>query len=137
MRNLLILFISLFNLLSCSNKKDNSDQSNTINKKEQNFNSNIHQEDLDGIFTTPEDSMSVDQKEMRNKLITLMKESIKVKDGRLINNSTKKDFEKQEISLTYYYLFQESIDDLNTAIEKEGVDAQKVYNEMMEGFSEQ
>ena len=65
-----------------------------------------------------------------------MREKIKLENGRLINKATKKDFEKQGIPTTYYYLLQESIDELNAAIEKGGVDVQRLYEEMLEGIHE-
>lgn len=65
-----------------------------------------------------------------------MKEKIKLENGCIVNIATKKDFEEQGIPATYYYLFQESIDDLNKAIEKGGVDVQKLYEEMLKGIPE-
>ncbi len=127
------IIVSLLILVSCTNRNDTSRQKSNINTRE---NNNIHQEDLDGIFITPEDSMNVEQKELRKKMTTLMRENIKLEDGRFINKATKKDFENQGISTTYYYLLQESIDDLNVAIEKGGIDVQKLYEDILEEMPE-
>lgn len=128
-----VIIVSLLILVSCTNRNDTSSQKSNINTRE---NNNIHQEDLDGIFITPEDSMNVEQKELRKKMTTLMRENIKLEDGRFINKATKKDFENQGISTTYYYLLQESIDDLNVAIEKGGIDVQKLYEDILEEMPE-
>ena len=128
-----VIILSLLILVSCANKNDTGNQNSNIDATE---NNNIHKEDLDGIFITPEDSMNVEQKELRKKMTSLMRENIKLEDGLLISKATKKDFEKQGISTTYYYLLQESIDDLNVAIEKGGIDVQKLYEEILEGIPE-
>lgn len=128
-----VIILSLLILISCTNKNATSSQKSNFDTRE---NKNIHQEDLDGIFITPEDSMNVEQKELRKKMTTLMRENIKLEDGRLINKATKKDFEKQGIATTYYYLLQESIDDLNVVIEKGGIDVQKLYEEILEEMPE-
>lgn len=133
MKNFSVIILSLLILVSCANKNDTGNQNSNIDATE---NNNIHQEDLDGIFITPEDSMNVEQKELRKKMTSLMRENIKLEDGLLISKATKKDFEKQGISTTYYYLLQESIDDLNVAIEKGGIDVQKLYEEILEGIPE-
>ena len=133
MKNFSVIILSLLILVSCANKNDTSNQNSNIDATE---NNNIHKEDLDGIFITPEDSMNVEQKELRKKMTSLMRENIKLEDGLLISKATKKDFEKQGISTTYYYLLQESIDDLNVAIEKGGIDVQKLYEEILEGIPE-
>lgn len=132
MRSFSVIFLFLFILVSCTNKNETNNQKPHINAPE----NNIHQEDLDGIFITPADSMNIEQKELRKKVTTLMREKIKLENGRLINKATKKDFEKQGIPTTYYYLLQESIDELNAAIEKGGVDVQRLYEEMLEGIHE-
>lgn len=134
MKNLFLLLITLLLLTSCSNKTDTSKRKSNFDEIENN--ENIHQEDLSGLFITPEDSMNVKQKELRQKMTTLMKEKIKLENGCIVNIATKKDFEEQGIPATYYYLFQESIDDLNKAIEKGGVDVQKLYEEMLKGIPE-
>lgn len=68
MKNLFLLLITLLLLTSCSNKTDTSKRKSNFDVIENN--ENIHQEDLSGLFITPEDSMNVKQKELRQKMTT-------------------------------------------------------------------
>jgi|LSQX01.3.fsa_nt_gb hypothetical protein len=135
MKSILILFVSLIILSSCSYKGDITNKGASLDAKENsNEHNNIHPEDFDGIFTTHPDSMSIEQKEIQSKLLTLMKENVKIKDGLIYSTATQEDFEIQNISESYYYLLQEGLDDLNRAIQNDGLDAQKIYDDMMKEF---
>ena len=135
MKSILILFVSLIILSSCSYKGDITNKGASLDAKENsNEHNNIHPEDFDGIFTTHPDSMSIEQKEIQSKLLTLMKENVKIKDGLIYSTATKDAFKTQNISESYYYLLQESLDDLNRAIQNDGLDAQKIYDYMMKEF---
>lgn len=132
MKNIFILIVSLFILFSCTNKEDRSNIGKSLETKENsNEYNNIDPEDFDGIFTTHPDSMSVEQIEIQTKLLSLMKENVKIKDGLIYSTASIDDFEKQNISESYYYLLQEGLNDLNTVIENDGLDAQTIYDEMM------
>ena len=135
MKNLFILFITLVILSSCSNKDNLKDRRSPIDET-RTENNNIHQEDLDGIFTTPEDSLSIEQKELRQKVLYLMKENIKLKDDRFYSTATKEDFESIGISESYYYMLQENLDEMNAMIKEDSLDAKKLYEEMMKDFSD-
>ena len=133
MKNLFILFITLILLSSCSNNKKN-ENSNTLNETIEN--KNINPEDIDGIFSVHPDSMSVEQKEKQHKVLSLLKESLILKDGRFYSNATKEDFERIGISESYYFMLQENLDEVNAMIKEDSLDAQKIYEEMIKDFSE-
>lgn len=80
--------------------------------------------------------MSVDQKELQHKLLVLMKEHVKIKNGLIYSSATKEDFESQGIAVYYFNLLEKKLGDLNTAIKKDGLDAQKLFEEMMKDYPE-
>ena len=134
MKKILIVVLSVFILSSCTTKGDTNKEDASINAIESS--DSIHQEDYDAIFTPNQDSLSVDQKKLQRKLLVLMKDHVKIKDGLIYNSATKEDFESQGIAVYYFNMLEKNLGDLNTAIKKDGLDAQKLYEEMMKDYPE-
>ena len=134
MKKILIVVLSVFILSSCTTKGDTNKEDASINAIESS--DSIQQEDYDAIFAPNQDSLSVDQKELQHKLLVLMKEHVKIKNGLIYSSATKEDFESQGIAVYYFNLLEKKLGDLNTAIKKDGLDAQKLFEEMMKDYPE-
>ena len=134
MRKILFVVLSVFILSSCVNKVDTTKEKNPIDAIENN--ANIEQEDYDAIFSPNQDSLSIEQKELQHKLLILMKEHVKIKDGIIYSSATKEDFESQDIPVYYYNMLNDNLGDMNIAIKNDGLEPQKFYDDMMKDFPE-
>ena len=134
MRKILFVALSVFILSSCVNKVDTTKEKNPIDATENN--ANIEQENYDAIFSPNQDSLSIEQKELQHKLLILMKEHVKIKDGIIYSSATKEDFESHDIPLYYYNMLNENLGDMNIAIKNDGLEPQKFYDDMMKDFPE-
>ena len=137
MKVILIAILSIFILSSCTKNADKNAATNKEPSIDAIESSNVtEKENYDAIFSSIPDTLTVEQKDLQHKLLTLMKENVKIKDGIIYSAATKEDFVNQDVPLYYYDMLNENIKDLNRGIEVEGLDPQKFYDEIMKDFPE-
>lgn len=93
-------------------------------------------ESWENIFLTHPDSLTDEQKAAKKILLPLITESIEIKNNQFHTTLTKEDFKKNNLDPSLYDLLIKNLDEINTGIKKEGLDAQKLYDESIKNLPE-
>ena len=134
MKKLLFVALAVFIFSSCTEKNNTTNQDSSIETI--NNNTRMQLESWENIFLTHPDSLTDEQKAAKKILLPLITESIEIKNNQFHTTLTKEDLKKNNLDPSLYDLLIKNLDEINTGIKKEGLDAQKLYDESIKNLPE-
>jgi len=122
MRYYILLIIIILLFISCQSKKVDVDiPAYIINEVRQ-------------ISSTPDSLLTLEQKDLKARIFEIMKTSLKLENNKIVNKSKIKDFERQRLSKSYYYLLEKNIEEINN-FELKDKSINDIYSDLFKEFN--
>lgn len=130
----LVLVGSLL-LFSCGGKKSKETKQEELVKIDEMVLPQDFLDQVEKYSLTPDSMLSAIELNAKINAYEIIKKGVKLEDGKLVNYTTKGQFEDKGLPKYWYYLIQQNVDQLNAeAAKNDSINLTEIYNLMMQNL---